>query len=260
MGMDDSTKAVLEKYSWEEYPSKHNKNFEIGAFDLETSLATDEVMHITDQEVSDADCSAFGNALTLMRPANLKHIYLSNNKIGDAGLTAIAEAAGTLPNFELLYVAKNKFGDAGVKAIVHHLAKSKLWQLVLTDNKVGDESLAVLADAVKTDSSAFGSLKWLFLDGTEIGDKGVTALAEALTVGLKAVTRLALQDTKLTNRGLKSLAEAISKGALPKCEYLYVQNNDFDAAGKQMLKAATKPRGIRTHFGWPPPLPGVEYD
>ena len=55
-------------------------------------------------------------------------------------------------------------------------------------------------------------------------------------------------------------AQAISDGALPKCEYIYVQENDFDQSGKQFLKAATKPRGIRVHFGWPPPLPGVEYD
>ena len=56
------------------------------------------------------------------------------------------------------------------------------------------------------------------------------------------------------------VSEAISDGALPKCEYIHVQENDFDQSGKQFLKAATKPRGIRVHFGWPPPLPGVEYD
>jgi hypothetical protein len=39
-----------------------------------------------------------------------------------------------------------------------------------------------------------------------------------------------------------------------------MQNNEFDGTGKQILKKATKPRGIRVHFGWPPPLPGVEYD
>ena len=55
-------------------------------------------------------------------------------------------------------------------------------------------------------------------------------------------------------------ANAIEGGALPKCEYLYVQNNEFDATGKVALKAQTKPRGIRVHFGWPPPLPGVDYD
>ena len=54
--------------------------------------------------------------------------------------------------------------------------------------------------------------------------------------------------------------KAIGAGALPKCEYLYVQNNDFDVDGKQLLRAAAKARGnLKVHFGWPPPLPGVDY-
>ena len=47
---------------------------------------------------------------------------------------------------------------------------------------------------------------------------------------------------------------------MPNCEFIYVQNNEFDRVGKNALKAATKPRKIRVHFGWPPPLPGVDYD
>ena len=203
--MDDNVKAVLEKYSWEAYPSKHLKYFEIGAFDLETSLASDEVMHITDQKVSDADCTALGKALTLMKPENMKNIYLSNNDIGDEGCIRIAQAASTLPNFELLFIAQNSIGDAGASACFQQLAPTKIWQLVLTDNKFGDASMKALADAVAKDGSAFSSLKWLFLDGSQVGDKGIADLVKALTGGMKAVTRLALQRTKLTNKGLKQL-------------------------------------------------------
>ena len=55
-------------------------------------------------------------------------------------------------------------------------------------------------------------------------------------------------------------AEAIDAGALPACEFIYLQGNQFDAVGKKLLKAATKPKGIRVHFGGRPPLPGVEYE
>ena len=258
--MDESVRAVLAKYSWEAHTSKHLKYFEIGAFDLEISLATDDTLHITDQKVSDEDCVALGKALKAMSPVNMRHIYLSNNHIGDEGCAHIAEAAASLPNFELLYIARNRIGDAGVGAIVRQLARTKVWQIVLTENPFGDAAAAALAAAVQADPSAFADLKWLFLDSSQLGDKGVASLATALTGGLKAITRLALQSTKLTNRGLRSLADAIGKGALPSCEFLYVQNNEFDASGKAVLKAATKPRGIRVHFGWPPPLPGVDYD
>ena len=119
-------------------------------------------------------------------------------------------------------------------------------------------------------------------------------LASALTKGMRSVTRLALQNCKLTNMGLKSLvrailyrhprrhrtismgprsfcrprvvsrvslqAEATAAGALPVCEFLYLQENDFDSVGKKLLKAVTKPKGIRVHFGGRPPLAGVDYD
>lgn len=258
--MDDTVKAVLEKYSWDAYPSKHLKYFEIGAFDLETSLATDDTLHICDQNVSDADCVALGKLLRMMRPENMKSIYMSNNRITDAGCAAMAQGAASLPNIELFYVARNEISDAGVSSVAQHLAKTKLWQLVLSENKFGDAGVAALAEAVQRDATAFAHLKWLFLDHSEISDKGVAQLATALTKGMKAVTRLALQNCKLTNRGLKSLADAISAGALPACEFLYVQENAIDAEGKKALKAVTKPRGIRVHFGWPQPLPGVDYE
>ena len=64
--MDDSVKAVLEKFSWDAYPSKHLKYFEVGAFDLEASIASDDVLHVTDQEVADIDIAGISKALKLM--------------------------------------------------------------------------------------------------------------------------------------------------------------------------------------------------
>lgn len=287
--LDDKVKAFFAKFSWEAFPSKHLKYFEIGAFDLETSLAVDQVCHITDQEVTDDDCESLSMALQTMRPENLKQIYLTNNKIGDAGCAAVAAGAAALPSFELLYIATNQIADAGLAAIAQQLPKSKMYQLVLSENKIGDEGICALARAVEADATAFADMKWLFLDQNHVGDKGVAALAKAMVTGLKAVERLALQDNKLTNAALFSLAKAIEAGALAKCEYLYVryapparqtlscrklsvltatptvptwqvQNNGFDKVGKNALRAATKPRGIKVHFGWPPPLPGVDYD
>lgn len=256
--LDDSVKAFLEKYSWETYPSKHLKYLEIPAFDLETSLATDQVIHITDQKVNDAECASLSKALMLMKPVNMRQIYLSNNDIGDEGCTQVCLAAKELPSFDLLYIARNHVGDAGVSAVAQHLAQTQIWQLVLTENPFGDAGVTALAHS-GADPSAWPALRWLFLDSSEVGDKGVEALAKACVTGFRHVERLALQNTKLTNRGMAALASALNEGALPKCEYLYVQNNDFDVEGKQILRAAAKARDIKVHFGWPPPLPGVDY-
>jgi len=258
---DDSVKAFFVKYSWDTFQSKHLKYLEIPAYDLETGLAVDQVCHITDQKVNDHDCDCLGKALIAMKPDNLKQLYLTNNDIGDKGCAAVAGAAAAVPNLELLYLARNHIGNDGLAALAEKASRSSMWQLVLTENEpIGDAGAIALAQAVsKEPSTAFVNLKWLFLDSTSIGDKGVEALADAMVSGLPSIERLALHNCKLTNKGLGHLARAIEKGALAKCQYLYVQKNNFDAEGKHMLKAATKPRGIKVHFGWPPPLPGVDY-
>ncbi len=259
---DDSVKAFFVKYSWDTYQSKHLKYLEIPAYDLETGLAVDQVCHITDQKVSNHDCECLAKALTAMKPENLKQIYLTNNDIGDAGCDAVAGAAAVVPNLELLYLARNHIGDAGLTSLAEKASKAPIWQLVLTENEpIGDAGAIAFAQAVsKAPAEAFVKLRWLFLDSTSIGDKGVEALANAMVTGLPGIERLALHNCKLTNKGLGHLASAIERGALAKCQYLYVQKNDFDVEGKQILKAASKPRGIKVHFGWPPPLPGVDYD
>jgi hypothetical protein len=257
--LDADVERVLAKFSWETYSSRYLKLLQVPSFDLKSSLATDEVLHIADQKVDDADCAALSAAIRLISSGNMKQIYLSNNDIGDAGCTDISRAAAKLPNFEVLYLARNHISDAGVRDIAHALAGTDIWQLVLTENQFGDAGAIAIAEKVASDPSAFARLRWLFLDSSRIGDEGIDALSKAMVVGLHGIERLALQNCQFTNAGLASLADAIEHGALPHCEFLYVQNNAFDAHGKNRLRAAAEPRCIKVHFGGPPPLPGVDY-
>jgi Ran GTPase-activating protein (RanGAP) involved in mRNA processing and transport len=258
---DDCVKAFFVKYSWDTYQSKHLKFLKIPAYDLETSLAVDEVCRITDRKVSDLDCECLSKALMAMKPYNLKQIYLMNNNIGDTGCAAVAQAAAVLPSLEILNLARNHIGDAGLIALSDKAANAPIWQLVLTENElISDAGALALAQAVnKAPAEAFAKLRWLFLDSTSIGDKGVEALANAMVMGFRSIERLALHNCKLTKSALGQLTSAIERGALAKCQFLYVQKNDFDLEGKQILKAAAKPRGIKVHLGWPPPLLGVDY-
>ena len=81
---------------------------------------------------------------------------LTNNQIGDAGLTAFAKAveSGELPQLE------------------------KLW---LGGNSIGDVGLSALADVVSR--GALASLEILWIDRNQIGDAGLTALASACVSG-----------------------------------------------------------------------------
>ena len=53
---------------------------------------------------------------------NLKILSLYDNKIGDAGMTALAGAiaSGSLGNLKILNLGANKIGDAGV-AVKEHI-------------------------------------------------------------------------------------------------------------------------------------------
>ena len=61
----------------------------------------------------------------------LEVLRLDNNQIGDAGVTALAEAAGkgTLPQLKALFLNRNQIGDAGVMALAEAAGKGALPQL-----------------------------------------------------------------------------------------------------------------------------------
>ena len=58
---------------------------------------------------------------------------LSLNKIGDAGLTALAKAveSGALPQLEKLWLGRNSIGDAGLSALADALGKGALDHLTV---------------------------------------------------------------------------------------------------------------------------------
>ena len=100
-------------------------------------------------------------------------------------------------------------------ALSDKAATAPIWQLVLTENElISDAGALALAQAVnKAPAEAFAKLRWLFLDSTSIGDKGVEALANAMVMGFRSIERLALHNCKLTKSALGYLTSAIERGA-----------------------------------------------
>ena len=117
-----------------------------------------------------------------------QELWLSNNKIGDAGLTAFAKAveSGALASLEKLVLNDNGIGDEGMSALAKAITPDKdgkgalasLEDLRLQRNQIGDDGLKALADACA--SGALAQLTRLELDRNRIGDAGLTALAEAI--------------------------------------------------------------------------------
>lgn len=261
---DSEVMAFFDKYSYDEYPSKHLKYFVIPAFDMREALEEHEVLHMSDKGVNDDDCVALGRALSLIRPETLRRVYMTRNKLTSKGCAALAGGCAACPNFEVFYAQKNAIGDEGLAGLARSLKPTRVWQIVLSENEIGDAGVKALAQAIG-EGSGFASLTHLYLDQNKgISDEGAVALAAVLH-RLPLLEMLGLHKCSIGDTGIRALADAVRKGAMPRGDYLYVFDNPFGAEAKATLRAACRDRGdagvdLKAHVGWPPPMPGVDYE
>ena len=109
--------------------------------------------------------------------------------------------------------------------------------LDLCDRALRSKDMEVLGLALI--SGALPSLEYLFLGNNQIGDVGLSALAEAVGKGaLPALQTLALSHNNIGDAGLSALAEAVGKGALPALEHLELTANQIGDVGLSALASA----------------------
>ena len=134
--------------------------------------------------IANSGAAALGEALSRGAPALLR-LQLHENRIGDAGMTALVGSMlpGGAPNLKTLKVEFNAIGDAGMAALAQVWAEGgaqELTDLLAAGNQIGSPGLAALAaqlsHAPKLCFLGFGSSS----GGNRIGDDGARALAEAL--------------------------------------------------------------------------------
>ena len=117
-----------------------------------------------------------------------QELYLSDNKIGDPGIAALARALGTGALAQLSYLALdgNQIGDLTALATeCVSGALASLQTLSLSRNLIGDVGTTALADILAADPTRWTlpSLLYLRLDQNAIGDAGISSLADALGTG-----------------------------------------------------------------------------
>jgi hypothetical protein len=81
-------------------------------------------------------------------------LSLYGNKIGDAGLTALAKAveSGALPQLKDLYLDSNQVGDIGLSALAEACASGALAQLTsiaVFGNPASEAAQQVVQDAIR---------------------------------------------------------------------------------------------------------------
>ena len=118
---------------------------------------------------------------------------------------------------------------------------SKLSSLTHFDamNLLANNHLAQQGLWIACARGALPKLVQLSLDGNQIGDTGVTALADACAMGsMKQLTHLDLSINKISDLGLASLSEALASGALPNLKDLLLSNNQIGDSGVSALADA----------------------
>lgn len=117
-------------------------------------------------------------------------------------------------------------------------ALAQLAELRLYDNKIGDDGMKALADAVSM--GALGNLVVLHLLKNQITDDGFVTLMPFLKKGgkLSNLTTFSI-GSGITDKGMTEFADILSNGALASLEKLYVDDTEHPA-----LKDACEALGI----------------
>ena len=160
------------------------------------------------------DAGASQVVAALSDNTQLRHLYLGTNGLQTAeGLATYLQRVDRL---ESLYVDCNRLGDAGVVALAKGLAASRrLRRLSVASNRIGPVGARALADALRAHPSlTFLNVGWtrataaVHERGNHMGDEGAAALGEMLERH-PALRVLDVSHNDITQRGLDHFRQAL---------------------------------------------------
>ena len=139
--------------------------------------------------------------------------------------------------------------DLGVKGaeylanIFLNGALPQLHKLNLGSNQIGDAGITALAQVIKPvsedGSGALAKCQTLTLNSNQIGDDGIEALASACASGaLAQLKELYLYENQIGYPGVSALASACASGALAQCRELGLGGNQIGDVGCSALADA----------------------
>ena len=173
----------------------------------------------------------------LLPLSKLTSLYLSENKITDAGVVSLCQALQT-PTCKVttLYLRNNQITDAGVVILCQALQTPtcEVTTLYLRDNQITDAGVVILCQALQTPTC---KVTRLHLSGNQITNAGVASLCQALQTPTCKVTTLDLSGNQTIDAGVVSLCQALQT---PTCEVttLVLNENQITDAGVVSLYQA----------------------
>ncbi|XP_048051929.1 NACHT, LRR and PYD domains-containing protein 12-like isoform X2 [Megalobrama amblycephala] len=180
-------------------------------------------------------CDALTSALR--SNSHLRELDLSENKIGDEGLTLLSDGLKD-PHCKLenLWLSQCNITAEGCAALTSALrSNSHLRELDLSGNKIGDEGLMLLSDGLKDPHC---KLEKLTLNSCNITVEGCAALTSALRSN-SHLRELYLTVNKIGDKGLMLLSDGL-KDPHCKLEKLELWMCYFAAEGCAALASALR--------------------
>jgi Ran GTPase-activating protein (RanGAP) involved in mRNA processing and transport len=186
----------------------------------------------------DLTSSALGSAglaeiaPALYRNTSIKTLHLSNNGLDDIeSANLLRELLRRNKTITSLYLAGNTFGRnaAAARSIFEGVhSNTALQQLYLRGCGLGDQSIAVLANALAIRKAAMLELD---LRVNEITSVGVRSLVDNVEAVKKTLTELCLSRNPIGSEGATILANALWRNAMPNLQRLHLNSCHLDADG-----------------------------
>ena len=205
-----------------------------------------KVIYWTDRGLSTADLAVLGTLGAVLPALLVLHLSESaGTACGPDGVQQLLGGLGTLQAVRSFVLIGMHVGDAGASALAAALRRGALPQLrslVLNRAAIGDAGLVGLAPALRR----LPALERLFLSENPIGDESLAALltpapaaaagaAGALPPpagGLTKLKELNLRRTQIADVGCAALASALDSGALPTLVTLHLDDIPASVAAK----------------------------
>jgi CheY-like chemotaxis protein len=149
----------------------------------------------------------------------LDRLDLSNNKLGNDGLTKLTRAIAkrTVSHFVELRLTNNGIAHGGIETMMNKLLQHNLISLTLDKNAIGDQGCQLVAASLQS----MKMLARLNLGFNQIGSRGVNSLMRSL-VACESVTYLALSGNIMKISGAVALAFTLAQH--PRLQELDVDN------------------------------------
>jgi Ran GTPase-activating protein (RanGAP) involved in mRNA processing and transport len=160
--------------------------------------------------IGDEGASMLGSALSQPGDARIQGLVLDMNGIGDEGMKALSDGLAKNGILKSLRLYCNEIGDEGVHALMYVISNgiSVLDDLSLRANHIGPSGAEEIARRLHRTC-----LKKLYLARNSIGDVGAQYLANVLdgtNIKSQKLGELTLSFNQLSNKGICAMATALS--------------------------------------------------